>query len=72
MTNQLEEFIKEKTIRCAYGVKPFIAGEKYIAVEDLREFFKDKVIITVHNEDSNMEYFMELSNKDEPIKNKKP
>lgn len=47
MMNQLEEFIEEKSIRCDYGVNPFIAGEKYIAVEDLREFFKDKVIFTV-------------------------
>lgn len=48
MTNQLEEFIEEKSIRCAYGVKPFIAGEKYIAVEDLIEFFKDKEIIDTY------------------------
>lgn len=51
MTNQLEEFIEEKSIRCAYGVKPFIAGEKYISEQDLKEFFEDKVIFTVDKED---------------------
>lgn len=51
MTNQLEDFIEEKSIRCDYGVKPFIAAEKYIAVEDLRKFFKYKVIFTVDKED---------------------
>lgn len=44
--NQLEEFIKEKSIRYSWRINEFA-----ITVNDLREFFKDKVIIGVDDED---------------------
>ncbi len=39
--DKLEEFIKEKSFRRQY----FFVAEHLISVDDLREFFKDKVII---------------------------